>query len=94
MTDIGILGHSPDRVEGLPKFRDDTAGADEQGDDSQQGGYDASGRPAGADDHGLNHAGAFSTHQPLDLPDQAALRGFGAEGKTGNRKDDHYHRSQ
>ena len=45
-------------------------------------------------DHGLNHDGAFFTHEALDLPDQPPLRGSGAEREAGNGENDDDHGGQ
>src|SRR5437762_600299 len=52
------------------------------------------GGPMRSIDHGLNQPGTFVSHQPLNLPDQAALSSFGTERQTRNGEDDDHRRGE
>ena len=84
-----IIGNLPDSVQVVPEFVECRGGAEEQGEQTKHRGRNSMLGPVRAFYYGLNQSGAFGAHHPLHLPDQASLRGFGAECKTCDGKHDH-----
>ena len=75
----------PDGVEGALQFREDAAGAGDQGNDSDDSGYNAFGGPIGGGlKHVPNRRRAFRTHQSADFLDDLSLCGVVPEHQPGD----------
>src|ERR1035437_68974 len=89
MAPGGIVGNLPDRVQVVPELVDRRGRTEEQGEKPKHSGRNSMFGPVDAFHYNLNQLGAFWAYHPLNLPDQASLRGLGAECKTGNGEHNH-----